>query len=174
MTSFAQLKQQVMDAINNQPSVIQLRQWYQAQNERDKNLLKMLFTFLLVLLFYLLIISPALQSNQSAKAALSKNIQLYNLIADNAHRFGQVGSTNSTQTSLLSVISQQAQQRGLSLNRYEQSDQAVKIWLEDVSFDQVMDWLEDLKISSNIMVKQINVDKQTLSGRVSVRATLSR
>lgn len=173
MKSIRQLDK-ALQSLKNQPSVRQASQWYESQNVRDKWIIKTLVALLALLFAYWLIISPALSSNQEIKGKLESNLALYNLIADNAYRFGQVSSSSTNQAPLLNLISQQAQQNNISLNRYEQSEQGVKIWLENVAFDQAISWLENLKVQSGISVKQINVDKQALEGRVNLRATLSR
>lgn len=164
----------LLDVIKNQPSVRQASRWYETQNARDKWIIKILAAVLVLLLVYWLILSPAISSNKEIKSKLAKNVALYNLIADNAHRFGQVSLNNANQAPLLNLINQQAQQNGINLNRYEQSDSGVKVWLENVAFDKAISWLENLNAQSGVLVKQINVDKQTLEGHVNLRATLSR
>lgn len=174
MKSLMQLKQQSVDTIKSQPSVRQATQWYGAQNPRDKRILKLLAGLLVLLVIYFLLISPALNANKAIKSKLASNVVLYDLIAKNAHRFGDVNTNSSSQAPLLSLISQQAQRYGIGLSRYEQSDQGVKIWLENVAFDQAIEWLENLKTQSGVLIKQINIDKQNLEGRVNLRATLNR
>lgn len=174
MKSVSQFKDKALQNLKNQPSVRQASQWYESQNRRDKWILKILAALLTLLFVYWLIIAPALTSNQEIKSKLANNVALYNLIADNAHRFGKVSFNSQNQGPLLNLINQQAQQNNLSLSRYEQSEQGVRIWLENVAFDQAISWLENLKAQSGILVKQINVDKQTLEGRVNLRATLGR
>ncbi len=174
MKSLSTLKQQAINAIASQPSVRQASRWYAAQNARDQLILKVLLWLLICLLTYLLFLSPALTSQQQIKNKLAKNVALYNLIAENAHRFGQVDLSNGQQTPLINLISQQAQQRNINLSRYEQSDNGVKIWLDNESFDKAISWLENLKSQSGILVKQIDVEQQSLAGQVSLRATLNR
>lgn len=174
MRSFSGIKQQLIRGITSQPSVRQVSRWYVSQSPRDRLVLSALLWLLLLLMSYWLFISPALKSHQQVKSKLANNVALYNLIAENAHRFGQVNLGSTQQVPLLNLISQQAQQSNINLSRYEQSDVGVKIWLENESFDKAINWLEGLKDQSGILVKQIDVEQQGLAGIVNLRATLSR
>ena len=68
----------------------------------------------------------------------------------------------------------QAKASGLSLSRYEQDGQGLRIWLDDVSFDDAMTMLEALQSSAGVVANQVNVDKADRPGVVDIRATLSQ
>jgi len=77
--------------------------------------------------------------------------------------------------SLLAVVDQTAKRRGLGagLKRLEPDGQsAVKVWLEQVKFDDVIQWLNQLQSQNGLNVDTITIDRQDEVGLVNVRMTL--
>ncbi len=77
--------------------------------------------------------------------------------------------------SLLAVVDQTAKRSGLgmSLKRLEPNGKtAVKVWLEQVKFDDMVRWLNQLQSKSGLRVNSITIDRQDEPGRVNARMTL--
>jgi general secretion pathway protein M len=77
--------------------------------------------------------------------------------------------------SLLAVVDQTAKRRGLGsgLKRLEPDGQAaVKVWLEQVSFDDMVAWLTSLEQKNGLAVATITIDRQDDAGRINARITL--
>ncbi len=89
------------------------------------------------------------------------------------------GNSNSVRPqdgrSLLAVVDQTAKRSGLGpgLKRLEPEGQAsVKVWLEQVAFDQMVAWLTSLEQKNGLAVDTITIDRQDMDGRVNARMTL--
>ena len=77
--------------------------------------------------------------------------------------------------SLLAVVDQTAKRSGLGpgLKRLEPEGQdAVKVWLEQIAFDQMVAWLTSLEQKNGLAVETITIDRQDIDGRVNARMTL--
>lgn len=77
--------------------------------------------------------------------------------------------------SLLAVVDQTAKRSGLGsgLKRLEPEGQAaVKVWLEQVAFDDMLRWLSGLEQKNGLTVATITIDRQDVPGRVNARMTL--
>ena len=77
--------------------------------------------------------------------------------------------------SLMAVVDQTAKRSGLGagLKRLEPEGQtAVKVWLEQVSFDDMLRWLTGLEQQNGLAVATITIDRQDAAGRVNARLTL--
>ena len=77
--------------------------------------------------------------------------------------------------SLLAVVDQTAKRSGLGpgLKRLEPEGQAaVKVWLEQVAFDQMVAWLTSLEQKNGLAVDTITIDRQDVDGKVNARMTL--
>lgn len=75
--------------------------------------------------------------------------------------------------SLLSLVDQAAKRGKLDLKRIEpDGNDAVKVWLEQASFDDMMRWLINLEKQHGLEINTITIDRQADSGRVNARLTL--
>lgn len=77
--------------------------------------------------------------------------------------------------SLMAVVDQTAKRSGLAsgLKRLEPEGQAaVKVWLEQVAFDDMLRWLAGLEQKNGLAVATITIDRQDVPGRVNARMTL--
>ena len=150
--------------------------WYQALPVRDRTVVKAVAALFVIAMIYLIVYAPLLKGQQTAEAALKKNIATYNLLADNANRFGAVsGNGNSGgQSSLLATVTRYAKTAGISLSRYEQDGNNLRIWIDKAVFDEAIDWLEQLQASQGVQVGQINIERSDRPGVVDIRATLTQ
>lgn len=78
--------------------------------------------------------------------------------------------------SLLAVVDQTAKRSGLGpgLRRLEPEGRAaVRVWLEQVAFDDMAAWLTGLEQQNGLVVDTITIDRQDLPGQVNARITLA-
>jgi len=168
-----ELKEQLTGQIKATSAWQQASQWYLALAQRDRLIVKAVAAVLVVAMIFLLIYAPLLKARKNAASALQKNVGLYNQLAENAYRFGST-DTQAAGGSLLTVVTRQAKAAGLSLSRYEQDGKGLRVWLDNVSFDDAITMLESLQSKSGVVASQINIDKTDRSGVVDIRATLSQ
>lgn len=167
-----QLTNQALTQLRNQPAVQQAQRWYQSQSQRDQLIIKSLGWLIAAALVFVIIYAPLLQARSNAAAQLERNQALYNLIAQNAGQFSQASAASNGP--ILNVVTQQARSSGVDLSRYEQDGQALRVWLDKVAFNDAITWFEQLHANHGINATQVSVDKTAVTGRVDIRATLSR
>lgn len=88
---------------------------------------------------------------------------------------GPQTGTVSTDKSLLALVDQTARQAGLggAIKRVEpEQDNNVRVWFEQVAFDDMVRWLNGLGRSYAVRVDTISVERQDQPGRVNVRLVL--
>lgn len=76
--------------------------------------------------------------------------------------------------SMLAVVDQTVKRGGLagSLKRLEpEGDAAVRVWLEQASFDEVMRWLLQIESQYGLSADTVTIDRKDV-GKVDVRLTL--
>ncbi len=161
----------ILDA-NKIPAVTASKQWFERQSERDQKILKALAGFVGLCVIILMFIQPFYSKQALYEAKLDKSIAVYEQLAKNAHKFqGGSGSSDSS-APILALITKQAKIAQINLKRFEPDDQNLRIWLDDVAFDNAARWLETLTRDYGINVKQISVERSDKNGRVDLRATL--
>lgn len=174
MQAIKQPLAELASRINEQPNVQAAKQWYGALSGRDRNIVKGVALLLVLALVFVMLVLPVVEQRQTSIKKRDKALDLYELVASNAHQFGRVSSSNSTGEPILNVVTALATQQNLSLSRYERADNGLRIWLEDVAFDDAIGWLELLQQNAAIRVEQANIDRSARAGRVNVRATIVR
>ncbi|MGB1091068.1 MAG: type II secretion system protein GspM [Oceanobacter sp.] len=158
------------DKLINHPQILAANQWYSALSSRDQLVVRVVGWAVIAALVFLLIFAPLIKANQQHERSVAKRQQVYNLIAENAHRFGGASGTIA-EGPILPLVSGKAQKHGLKLDRYEMDGKGVRVWLDAVAFDQFIAWAEELQSKHTIRVSQITVDATDSLGRVDVRVT---
>lgn len=175
MSQLTEIRQQLTAQVQQSELWRSASQWYQSLAARDQLVVKLVGWLMVAALVFLVVYAPLLKGQKSATARLDKNIATYNLLADNAGRFGSVSSSSSGSSApLLATVTQQAKASGIQLSRYEQDGKSLRIWVERAVFDDAISWLETLQSGSGVIVSQINIDRTERTGLVDIRATLSR
>lgn len=164
------------NAIASDPRIQQAKDWYQSQTPRDQLIVRSVGAFVAVALVFLILVLPLVQHNQNLATTLSSKVNFYNQMADNADRFaGNSGvSRGSANTPLLALVSQQARRSGVTLTRYEQDGDSLRVWVDGVAFDEAIGWIEALARQFGVRATQVNIDRIAEAGRVNIRATFTK
>lgn len=169
--------QQIQQQLLNQPTVQQAIQWYQALIPRDRLIVKSVAAVAAVALVFVLVLAPLINANRMLRQDLAHKLDTWELIAGNAYRFGgaagRAGTDADSGAPILPRVSQSARQAGVKLDRFEQDGKDVRIWIDRVSFDAFIAWVEQLQAREGIVVSQITVDSTNAPGWVNIRATLT-
>ena len=145
---------------------------------RDRFALLVLSAFVGVIIILYGFLLPA---NRYAETSLSHYQQQKELLAwmQANEETARAKANQSSQAidrsqSLLTVASSTAKAQGISFKRFEpQGDNALRIWLDQVSFNDMLLWLNSLTEQQGIEIRQINIDRRE-AGVVNTRLVLAR
>lgn len=178
MQSVVKLKEQLYQI----PQVKQAVKWYRMASPRDKAMVKVLAVAVAILLLYLIIWLPISSYHKSAEQNLLKARNTYTWLVEKEPELRaalktQGGSHSSGVTdkdTILKIASDSAKQNGLTLKRFEPDSQGgLKVWLEDMPFDDIMIWTDSLNKKYGVQVSQVRFDKREKEGMVNARIVLS-
>lgn len=163
-----------------QQAQAQLRAALDQRTPRERVLLIGGGAILLVLLLYLGIWEPMLRAHQQRGEALASARALAVRIESAAALAQSRGpGVANRQISVLSAVDQSS--RGPTLGKPPSrlqpdgnGDKSVKVWFEDVSFDNLLRWLAELQTQYAISVGSAEIERGAAPGAVSVRLTLTR
>ena len=149
---------------------------YRQLSERDQWALKILTLFLMVALVIYLVILPAKSYADRAKSRYQANHETVQWMAANKTAFSN-GSSSQLQAradqTLLSLASAAAHNFGMNFKRFEPVDEtSLRLWLEDVNFAAVVQWIEMLDKTYNIVLTDVTVDQATGTGLVNATVVL--
>ncbi len=163
---------QLQAQLQSNKAVQAAQHWYQALPSRDRLVVKAIAALLVLALIFVMIYAPLIRGQKAAALSLEKNLATYNLLAENAHRFGGA-TTSASDAPILATVTQQAKKAGIVLSRYEQDGKGLRVWVEKAVFDDAITWLEGMQSRHGIRVSQITIDRTDRSGLVDIRATLT-
>ena len=155
------------------------RVWWAARNERERQILSLGGGALILILFYLAVWEPLGKSQTRRETALTDARELamrLELLATQSQR-GRNTNVVASGQSLLSVVDQSAKTSAIGKppSRLQpEGDNTVRLWFEDVPFDSVLRWLNDLQQRQGVRVSDADIERESGSGLVNVRLTLVR
>jgi len=86
-----------------------------------------------------------------------------------------VGETPKGKQLLLGLIDRTAKQNKLASNLQKvqpEGQQGVRVWMEKAAFNNVVTWLDTLQFKHGLVVTDVSLDGQDVTGVVNVRALL--
>lgn len=164
------------------PSVQKLIARYDQLPRRDQQALQLLGVALVLGLLYLVVWRPAASFHDVSVADHERARELVTWMQQNRSEIRQLavnqvsdqgGSQITDSRALMATVTSSAREAGLQLQRFEPSgDNAIRVWMEDVPFNQLAAWLERLTGNHGIVIDQSALDRSEQPGRVSARLTL--
>ncbi len=160
-------------------TVQMLKSKYWALPHRDRLALNLLSIFFSILFFVYGVFLPAHNYAKDADVSYAKNNEEYQWFKSKepeVRALKNVARTVRTDDkSMLSLASSTAKQRNLTFKRTEpEGDNGLRVWLEDVSFNDLIMWLDTLNSRNGVVPKQISIDRQETPGKASAKIVLER
>lgn len=165
---------QILGRVRGHKTYQDLERRYVGLPDKDRLYVNITAAFVGVFLLYRLIISPALGYLFLATNDYEKQLEDYKwMSAQEAQARKLIESGGSEREgSLLSVASTVAKKYNLSFSRFDpDGDKRVRLWLEQVKFNDVVSWLGELEAEQGVSAVDISLDSAS-PGYVSVRLTL--
>lgn len=173
----------MINKLKAHPTVTRLVARYDQLPRRDQQMLQILVVALVLAVLYFGVWRPAADFRENSENARTSAVALLGWMQENRQAIRGLAAASQPAPgsgqiadgrSLMATVTQTARDSSLSLQRFEPSgDNAIRIWMEDVPFNQVAAWLEQLHQEYGIMVDQAAMDRRNDPGIVSVRLTLA-
>jgi general secretion pathway protein M len=159
-----------------------LRAWWAGLAEREQRILGAGGAVLALVLVYLAVWEPLARARTEREAALAQARALAVLIetlAAEAQRGRPAGAAPvaGLNQSLLSVVDQSRKASAITKppSRLQpDGDATVRVWLEDVPFDALVRWLNELQTRYGVRVDNADIERESSPGLVNARLTLMR
>lgn len=145
---------------------------------REQYLVMGLGAVFALLLAYLLLIRPATGAVEASEKRLQAKQELLQWMKSNesvvmSSRGGASGAPSLNGQDILGIVNSAASRNGIQLQRYEPEGQSkLRVWLENVSFNNLTRWLDQLQNNNGVSVSSISLDSGKASGFVSAKVLL--
>lgn len=146
--------------------------WFQGLSESEQKLLKIASVTFLIFVVYLTV-SSVLSGVSESQNKLKQQQQLNDWAKQQIAIIQQSkrsGSTQKSAGSMTQLINSAARKHNISIARLQpQKDDLVKVGLDDIGFNRLVAWLQELNTRHGVRVENIDFAKSDEVGKVTVR-----
>jgi len=143
----------------------QMKQRWAGLQRREQQLLMVAFVATTVAIFYFFIWQPLQSTVQQQQADLRQVQAQLNQIRS----LPAAAATQTMAGSLTDIISSTAKKYQIKVNRMQPQNEQMQVMLDDLSFDQLMNWLHELQYQHKVSVVQLDIGTADEAGLVRVR-----
>lgn len=158
-----------------------MKQWFSGLTTRERLIVSGGLIVVLILSVYLLLWEPLSKQRSQLQTSVQAQRNTYAWMQKAALEVKQLsgkgGVVKDHTESLLGTINNTARAKlaGAILKRVEEDrQQGVRVWIEQVAFDDLILWLGQLQQQYGISVSSLVSERHTRTGRVDVRLILQR
>ncbi|WP_026957584.1 type II secretion system protein GspM [Aliagarivorans taiwanensis] len=148
-----------------------MKQWWQGLNLREQQLVGIMAVLVLIAVLFWGVWRPVVEAKEqqqqrvtSQQQTLSWVRQQGELLLSQGNRQARPDSVNVNQ-----AVSSSARQQAIKLARIQPRGDEVEVWIEDVVFDRLVNWLRLLDTRYGIVIDTLDIEAQQTPGVVNVR-----
>lgn len=160
-----------------------MREWYENLAQRERWIVTGGALVLALMMYFLLVWDPLSQKAARLNGDIENARELVIFMQSTRQQVAKLGGRNATAStansgrSLLSDVDSSSKRNGLGdkIKRIQPEGQtSVRLWIEGVSFDQLVNWMNQLQSQMGIVLSDGSLDKDDVAGTVKARLTLIR
>ncbi|UUO24232.1 type II secretion system protein M [Colwellia sp. M166] len=150
-----------------------MKTWWQQLNLREQRLVMVMAATISIFILYGLIWQPLNENIASSKLKIEIERQqaLLSWVEDNTKRYKQakLSSGSRSGASLSSIVNRTSRQNDIIITRMQPQADDLQVWIDEISFNQLLTWLEQLASREGLRVKNIDLSLADEQGVVRVR-----
>lgn len=148
-----------------------MKQWWQNLQPREQHLVILLLPFIVIFLFYQIVWSPLQESIDKADKKLTRQQELLVWVNTETARLKQAQHSGAKvrSGSISSIVNRSARQNQITIARLQPQNNDVQVWVDNIEFNRLIDWLASLSNEHNIIVKSIDLSQGDAAGEVKVK-----
>jgi general secretion pathway protein M len=148
-----------------------MKNWWQQLNLREQKLVASMSVVIAIFILYSAIWQPINSNLAKTKKKLERQQQLLIWVEENTARYKQasIAGQTSSNASLTSIVNRTANQQKISIARMQPQSKDLQVWIDEVSFSDLLQWLALLSNREGLQVKNIDISNTEKSGVVRVR-----
>ena len=153
-------------------NITSIKAWWQGLQLREQRLVLGMASAFILFLLYSLVWQPLNDNVANGHKKLASRQALLTWVTDNTTRYQRIKASSGKQTSagsLSSIVNRTANSQQLTITRMQPQGETIQVWLDSVSFTQLLSWLSTLANNEGLQVQAIDLAKGDVAGEVRVR-----
>lgn len=148
-----------------------MKQWWQQLQQREQRLVLLMAIFIGIFVFYQGVWKPLNDNIDNADQKLERTHSLLSYVKSTTAKVKSAGSSNRKVTggSLSTIVNRVAAKHQISIARMQPQGENVQVWIDEVAFNQLLVWLDDLNANQGLTVSNIDISKGETAGAVKIR-----
>lgn len=147
----------------------QLTESWQNLKPNEQLLIKIAGAVFVVFFIHFAIFTPINSKIDKAEKELKKQQDLVQYVADSVAKIKASGQrANTSNASLTQVINRTSGRYQIGISKMQPKDNTVRLTLEQVKFNNLVQWLEHLVSKQGVVINSIDINKADAGGFVTV------
>lgn len=148
-----------------------MKVWWQQLNIREQRLVAVMSALISIFIVYSLIWQPMNEKIAERKLKIQRQQTLLIWVQESTQRYQQAKRSggNSSGESLSSIVNRTSRLDKISITRMQPQGDDLQVWIDEISFNKLLSWLEKLASRNGLQVKGIDLSKADQQGVVRVR-----
>jgi general secretion pathway protein M len=148
-----------------------MKTWWQQLNIREQRLVVVMSAVISIFILYGLIWQPMNENIVTSKLKIERQQKLLTWVQESAQRYQHAkrNGGKSSGESLSSIVNRTSRIEQISITRMQPQGDDLQVWIDEISFNQLLLWLEKLASRDGLQVKNIDLSKADQQGVVRVR-----
>jgi general secretion pathway protein M len=149
-----------------------MKAWWQQLNTREQRLVGAMAALIIIFILYSTIWQPLNDKLTGANEKVARQQTLLTWVSENTAHYQKAkrnSSVKNSQGSLSGIVNKSANSYKLTITRMQPQGDTLQVWIDSVSFTQLLFWLEHLANNEGLKVKGIDLTLAERAGEVRVR-----
>ncbi len=149
-----------------------MKAWWQQLNRREQQLFLAMAGVVIIFILYSLVWQPLNEGISESRKKLARQQELLSLVIAETQRYQLAKGNNRgnrNRSSLSTIVNRTAGNRGISISRIQPQGNNLQVWIDNIAFDKLLQWLSQLSQSEGIVVAAIDISRGDMSGEVRVK-----
>lgn len=150
-------------------------EYWQNLSERERKLLSAGGILVFIAVLYWGVWSPVADSLEAQQTAVESQQRQLGWMQQQAAEVVQLrsrGSRTKSSGSLSAVVNRTARELGITLSRIQPQGTSLQVWIDDVPYNQLINWLGTLRSQQGITAASLDLNATDTAGQVKVRRLL--
>ncbi|MFT5814154.1 MAG: general secretion pathway protein M [Psychroserpens sp.] len=148
-----------------------MKAWWQQLNIREQRLVMVMSGVISIFILYGLIWQPLNENITKQKLKIERQQALLTWVEENTKRYQEAKRNGgaSSGASLSSIVNRTSRANNITITRMQPQGEELQVWIDEISFNQLLSWLEKLASRDGLQVKNIDLSLADQQGVVRVR-----